>query len=248
MAFAFQKSESNYIVEIKKSSKLFDAPSSKAKIIGAAEEGTYLIFLEKSMKGLWIKVQDAEGVSGWLPKNRTDYGDIESSVSDSTSNSTKLRNNQRKNNEKDIEETNTYDDLKYRLSLFYIINSRAESPKSFSGIGFDLGLPSISFEKTKNKVNFFSIEAGMPSGFGSLSNSYMGAFRFGMKTPVFNRVFYGLDYGYLFEKRSSIFKNHFSLGLSLGLILSRFDLKARFGYDMFSRSSANVGVQLGCLF
>ena len=73
-------SSSAYVLEVKKQTKLFDRPSSSGNFVGQADEGTYLIFLEQSKKGLWIKAQDSDGLSGWLPKDRTDFEDIERSV------------------------------------------------------------------------------------------------------------------------------------------------------------------------
>ena len=245
----FGKNSSSFIIEVKKDTKLFDKPSARGSVVGQADQGTYLIFLGKSKKGFWVNAQDSVGLSGWLPKDRTDYADIENAL---------LLPKQFKENEEKIQnELKDKDSLKemadgkgvlnYRISPFFRFYSKPTIGPYSMGLRFDLKIPSPDSLRNAEKINILSFEGGMPSDFKKISDGFSGAFRFGSRTPLFQKLFYGLDYGYAFENKSS-FYHHLSIGLSLGLDLSRFDIRTRFGYDFFSGSHATFEVQLGCWF
>src|SRR5437763_4320342 len=71
-----------YILEVTKDSALFEEPSAKTQKIGDAEKGMNLLFIEQSRKGFWLKVKDSGGSVGWIPKNRTDFAEVETARSE----------------------------------------------------------------------------------------------------------------------------------------------------------------------
>ena len=65
-----------YILEIQKNTPLYDRPSLNGKKVATAEEGTNLLFIEKSKKGLWVKLKDGDGLEGWMPIQGTDLTEV----------------------------------------------------------------------------------------------------------------------------------------------------------------------------
>jgi hypothetical protein len=248
--FGNQKNTSAYILEVKKASKLYDVPSAKGVVVGEADVGTFLIFLEESKKGLWIKVQDSDGLSGWLPKDRTDYEDIERSVLDSQ-NSESVKGNSReslKQNSNDREKTYFESPSNYRISPFFRIYSKAIMGRYEAGIRFDLKMPSADLSTKSSKVNLLSFDAGIPFNSKESSYGYSGAIRFGMKKFFLQNFFYLFDYGYSVLSSNSQLHHHLSLGLSTGVDVYPFDIKTRLGFNIFSGSNATLEVQIGCRF
>ncbi len=248
--FGNQKNPSAYILEVKKTSKLFDVPSAKGSVVGEAEVGTFLIFLEESKKGLWIKAQDSDGLSGWLPKDRTDYQDIERSVLDPKNLESAKGNAEAslKPQSNDLEKVSFESPLNYRISPFFRIYSKPIMSRYETGIRFDLKMPSSDLYNKSSKVHLLSFDAGFPLHTDEFSHGYSGAVRFGIKKSFLQNFFYVLDYGYSILSRHSQLLHYLSLGLSTGVDISRFDIKARFGYNLFSESNATLEVLLGWRF
>lgn len=246
--FAGKKNQPSYIIEVKKKSKLFERPSSKATVIGEADEGTNLIFLEESIKGFWIKAQDSGGLVGWLPKDRTDFGDIVQSVeSEAVSKNIEKREKNKNILEKSKDLENFSGVKNYRLSPFYrtFLNAKRTT---LLGLRFDLKTGFLDLNGERNRSYFLSVEGALPTQFQKVSDGFSGALRFSMKAPLNEIFFYGSDYGYSFENNDFSFYHHFSVGIFGGLDLGRIDARLRAGYDFFSGSHATVEVQLGCLF
>lgn len=240
--FARQVNQTSYIIEVKKNSKLFEKPSSKGKVVGQADEGTNLIFLEKSIQGRWIKVQDSAGVGGWLPKDRTDFEDIEKSVEGIVA----VNDIEQEEHLKDVEISHSA--TNHRLSPFYRIIPQDKNFSSLLGIRFDINTGFLGLSGETKGLHTLSIEGALPSNFHKISDDYSGALRFAMKAPFFKSFYYSPDYGYSFENKNSSFYHHFSVGLSAGFDLGRIDARMRAGYDFFSGSHATIEVQLGCWF
>ena len=241
--FARQVNQTSYIIEVKKNSKLFEKPSSKGKVVGQADEGTNLIFLEKSIQGRWIKVQDSDGVGGWLPKDRTDFEDIEKSLEGMAS---AKETEKKEEHLKDVEISHSA--TSYRLAPFYRIMSQDKNFSSLLGLRFDINTGFSGLSGERKGLRTLSLEGALPDKFHKISDGYAGALRFAMKAPFFQSFFYSPDYGYSFENRNSSFYHHFSVGLSAGFDLGRIDARMRAGYEFFSGSHATIEVQLGCWF
>ena len=248
--FARQKNQPSYVIEVKKNSKLFEKPSSKGKIVGQVDEGTNLIFLEKSIHGRWIKVQDSDGVGGWLPKDRTDFEDIEKSVESMVAAKDIEKKEEIEKSEKEqlkgLEISHSA--TNYRLSPFYRILSQDKNFSSLLGLRFDINTGFSGLSGERKGLRTLSLEGALPGKFNKITDGYAGALRFAMKAPFFQSFFYSPDYGYSFENRNSSFYHHFSLGLTAGLDLGRIDARMRAGYEFFSGSHATIEVQLGCWF
>jgi hypothetical protein len=247
--YARKKNQLSYIIEVKKKSKLFDRPSANGIVIGHAEEGMNLIFLEESIKGLWVKAQDSDGDVGWLPKDRTDFADIKQSL-ESVHSSKNIEKKEKKEINDEIlnKDQNSNFEANYRLSTLYRILGNDRNFSSLLGIRFDLKTGYFGFRGARDKFYSLSLEGALPSQFHKISDGYEGAIRFSMKTPFYQKSFYGSDYGYSFQNRNSSFNHHLSLGLFGGLNLGRVDARIRTGYDFFSNSHATIEVQLGCWF
>lgn len=244
--FAKKASENSYILEVKKESSIFQTPSARSKIIAKADQGTYLIFLETSKRGLWVKVQDSDGQSGWIPKNRTDFEEIENRNKHEADSFKPEEKNKKEESELRSEffETNR----NYRLSSFYRKSVYSPESRFHLGLRFDWKLPTDSFRSDRGNGYIVSAEVSTQQDFQHLSKEFGGAVRLGRQVSFLNWLFYVPDYGYSFEKTNGSLNHHFSLGLSAGVDIGRLDLRTRFGYNFFSKSYASVEVQLGCWF
>ncbi len=244
--FANKIQDNSYILEVKKDSGIFESPSSKSKVLAQADKGTYLIFLEKSKKGLWLKVQDSGGLSGWIPSNRTDYEEIEKLNKQGIDS---FLENEKVTKDNDEIKNNFYDkERNYRLSPLYRKASYSVESQSLLGLRFDWKLPSGPFLGEPRKSYLISVEAVTPYDLQKISMEFGGAIRLGMQIPFYKWLFYVPDYGYSFEKHKGQLHHHFAIGLSGGVDMGRLDLRARIGYNFFSQSYASMEVQLGCWF
>jgi hypothetical protein len=243
--FGNESKLTSYILEVKKKSNLFDKPSPRATVVGQADEGTNLIFIDESIHGRWVKIQDSEGSVGWIPKDRTDFEEIKKIVDLDVEPKEKIiKEKVEVQNKPEL----TPAESKNKLSSFYRIFSSKSRISSLLGLRYDLKMGYLNLNEEKKGDQIISFEAGVPLGLNKLGDVFSGAFRVNMKAPLIRKLYYITDYGYSFQKSNTSLNHHLSLGLSAGVAMSWLDARVRGGFDFFSGSYSTIEVQLGCLF
>lgn len=250
-----------YLLEVKKDTPLFSRPSIKSQKLAEAEEGTLLLYVEKSKKNIWVKLRDSDGLEGWMPIERTDYKEVDEARSSiqqiqNISNQSKgIKEEPQKTKEEMMEEAlraRSEKPFMPKLRVAPIMRWLSDSEPASSRLGlrvdYNLGQTSLNGNGALNPA-WFSAEATFPSPFKAHQNSdFSAALRYVWRAPLWGPLVYGPDLGYSVDNVGSNYRHHFSLGLATGVALGPVDLMLRGAYDFFARSRASVEVQLGVSF
>ena len=243
--------EPAYLVEVTKSTSLLERPSARSEKLADAEAGTTLLYLGKSRMGTWVKLQDSDGLKGWVPTDRTDYSEIknqsdqfnkiqeineESAVADHPSPSKEEMMDeilQYKHNEsKTIR--------KFRIAPLMRWTSESEPASTRLGLRGDYALTPLAWA---------SAEISFPSPhIKSHSSDISAALRYVMKTKLWGPSYYGPDFGYSLDKLEDGMRHHFAFGLTGGVVVGPIDFALRVGYDAFAHSRTSAEIQLGVSF
>ncbi|MEZ4814534.1 MAG: SH3 domain-containing protein [Bdellovibrionota bacterium] len=249
-----------YLLEVKKDTPLFVRPSIKSKQLAQAEEGTVLLYLEKSKRSIWVKLRSADGLVGWMPISRTDYKEVESArssieeirrISRLTKEVPDKKNKSREEMISELSKAQGSESFRpfLRIAPLQKWTSDAEPASSRMGlrVDYNLGLHALGRASAVDPA-WASVEASLPSPFSSHSSDFSAAARYVWRAPLWGPFVYGPDMGYSIDKVRSDYRHHFSLGLASGLFVGPFDLTLRGAYDFFAQSRASVELQLGVSF
>jgi len=250
-----------YLLEVKKDTPLFSRPSIKSKKLAEAEEGTLLLYVEKSKKSIWVKLRDPDGLEGWMPIERTDYKEVE----DARSSIQQIQNISNQAAQEKAEQQKTKEELmeeallarnekpfmpKLRIAPItrWLSDSEPASTRIGLRVDYNLGQTSLSGNGALNPA-WLAAEATLPSPFISHSSSdFSAALRYVWRAPLWGPLVYGPDLGYSVDNVGSSYRHHFSFGLAGGVAIGPVDLMVRGAYDFFARSRAMVELQLGVSF
>ena len=61
------------VVNVERTTPVFEAASTRSKILADVEVGTSVIARELSSRGKWLRIEDEDGNTGWVPRSRTSY-------------------------------------------------------------------------------------------------------------------------------------------------------------------------------
>lgn len=253
-----------YLLEVKKDTPLFAAPTMKSERLGVAEAGMTFLFVEKSKKGIWLRLKDADGTYGWMPADRTDYKEVSDArqsieqIQQISSAAYKENLTKQKTKEEMMEEA-----LKARaeaqeeafrspfLRLAPLMKWLSESEPASNRIGlridYNLGHSSLANKGVLDPA-WASLEATFPSPQISHSSDFSAAARYVWRAPLWGPFLYGPDLGYSIDNVDSDYRHHLSVGLSGGIALGPVDLMLRGSYDFFAQSRMGVEAQLGVSF
>lgn len=237
---------SPYILEVTKKSIIFERPSGKSGRLAEADEGTMLLLVELSKQGRWLKVKDAEGTMGWVPRDRTDY-DLVNKARQAVEDIEIEDNKAEKEYMAQVREfSKQMNSRKWKLRvapLFRLINQELPETPSL-GARVDLVYGSTPIRDGR-KVALTRL--GLSGSVPQKGAGYTGAFHYSWTMPAWGAFYYGPDVAYSFDKVSSL-RHHLALSVAGGIQLGIFDLALKVGYDFFANSRAHGEVQLGCTF
>lgn len=250
-----------YLLEVKKDTPLFSQPSVKSQRLAEAEEGTLLLYVEKSKKSIWVKLRDSDGLEGWMPIDRTDYKEVDEArtniqhIQKISSQEKEHTQERQKSKEEMMEEA-----LRARLDKPFVPSFRiaplmrwlSDSEPASSRIGlrvdYNLANTSLNGNGALNPA-WLSAEATFPSPFISRTHSdFTAALRYVWRAPLWGPLLYGPDMGYSVDNVGSSYRHHFSFGMAAGVAVGPVDLMLRGAYDFFARSRAMAEIQLGVSF
>jgi len=257
-----------YILEVKKETPLFKRPSMKSEKIAVAEAGTNLLYIEKSQKGIWVKLRDSDGVEGWMPVSRTDYNEVasEKSTTDKINEIAKLEKEEAQKESKNPDERekskeemmkDIMDQRKKQLDPGFRIaplmrwTNKKEPATTRIGIRADLNLVKIALTGNGRFGQAWAAAEGTvpaPQGSHRESSDYTFAARYVLRAPLYGPLVYGPDIGYAADNVKNDFRSHLSLGLASAVLVGPFDFGLRGGYDFFNNSRYSIEVQLGASF
>ncbi len=236
-----------YILEVTKKSNLFERPSAKSQVLAEAEEGVMLLLVDISKQGRWLKIKDAEGTEGWIPVNRTDYGQIHKArevIEDMAIEDKNIEKEYRKR-ALEAEKISKLRKWKIRLAPIYrIIDKKLPNTPSYGG-RFDwvYGMTPI-----RNESSFALNRLGFSATVPTVGHGYSGTLQYSSVMPVWGPLFYAPEIAYSFDKVAHANRHHLSLSVGAGVQFNIFDLGIKVGYDFFSNSRAHGEVQIGCTF
>lgn len=243
-----------YILEVTKLAGLYEGPSTKTKKIADADQGTFLLFVEQSKRGIWVKVKDSEGTMAWIPKGLTDFAQVEDARigMDIVAKESKVAKEEREV-PKEVptadETTEAALPKKYRVASLYRLASKSSPSRERLGIRVDLSVRQMPMSDAKRVgQTAIAFEATFPSPRIEHEQDISGAIRFAGRTTVWGPFFYGPDFGYAVDKLERNYRHHLSLGLLGGATLGPLDFSARIGYDFFCRARAVIEIQMGFSF
>lgn len=248
------------LVEVQKDTPLFSRPSIKSERLAEAEAGTLLIFVNKSKKGIWLQLKDSEGMSGWMPADRTDYKDIANAreqvkiLEENTYQQKENLDKKTKSKEELMEEIMRSRAQKeslpfLRIAPFLKWVNKEEPTTSRIGlkVDYNLGQTGLAHKNVLNPA-WAVFEASFPSPFVNSNSDMSFALRYSWKAPLWGPFVYVPDIGYSLDKLEDAYRHHLSLGLAGGIEIGPLDIRIRGGYDAFAHSRSSVDVQLGVNF
>jgi hypothetical protein len=229
----------------------------KSKVIAEAEEGTILLFREKSQKGFWLKLYSYDGTTGWMPADRTDFKEVQSSRETQKMIEDIAREDllaSRREPAKPIKMEDLPQPKKsarFRLAPFSRWASESLPAKERLGLRADMSLGHImpkSYGEAPVQA-WAALEGSLPSpALKEKVNDYTFAARYVWRKPFLGLFSYGPDMGYSVDKVHDKYRHHFSLGLSGAVHFGVLDFSLRGGYDIFARSRYMLDLQLGVSF
>jgi hypothetical protein len=250
-----------FLIEVKKDTPLFLRPSIGSEKLVEAEAGTMLLFVEKSKKGIWVKLSDADGTSGWMPTDRTDYQEVKQaqvsmeqiqSISQREVPEAKQKTKEEMMEEalraREAQEQNSFNpNLRIAPLMKWLSDSEPTSTRIGLRVDYNLGSTSLGPQQILGPA-WAAVEASFPAPQVKGESDFSAALRYVWKAPLWGPLVYGPDIGYSIDKVRSEYRHHMSLGLATALVLGPVDLMLRGSYDLFSQSRLGVEVQLGVSF
>ncbi len=261
-----------YLLEVKKETPFFLRPSLKSEKLAEAEVGTLLMFVEKSKRGIWVKLRDADGLEGWMPLDRTDFLEVDaareslervtriSQKPENVNNKESFVGEGQKSRDELIEEIQQQQQQAraqqqqpstLRLSPFARWLSKAEpAARSRLGIRFDYALGPVTLSGANRKgMTSIAVEASLPRPQqNARSEDYSAALRYVGRAPFWGPFVYGPDLGYSVDKVKNEYRHHLSVGLAAGVVRGPFDIHLRGAFDFFAQSQASFDIQIGVSF
>ena len=259
-----QAKDISYLLEVKKDTPLFKRPSTKSPKVADAEEGTLLLFVEKSTKGIWVKLRDSDGLEGWMPTNRTDYSEVNAAreTNDQIQQISRLDKSERNIDKKQATKEEMMEEImrqkreqveafnpRFRIAPLMRWSSDSEPASTRMGVRGDYNLGNLALSGQDRVGQAWGVvEATFPAPQVSSKSDFTLAARYATRAPIYGPLFYGVDFGYAVDNVKSQYRHHFSTGLSGGFQIGPFDLMTRAAYDFFCRSRYYIELQLGVAF
>jgi len=243
----FSNMQRKNLIEVLKSTSVYSKSSRKSKRLAVAEKGTLLVFI--GVKGSWLKIEDIDGMQGWLKKKNTNYKEWKRSqrkakISKKNSKNTPLKPEVKNKAKLGANPMNLHNVLS--LTSQYHFKKRAFTSPVFFGLEYH-------YFKAKNKPSaaspvFFrnAVSVGL---LVNQNNSQLEHVLFPMRVKLFRRHVLGLmsmapDVGALLEYNLNEKKTYYnlSIGYSVGVMSLQRGIyaKLRLGAEFFS-STRGVG-------